>query len=357
MRIPYTLERLGVIMRGDPNDPDTEWGVLNPASARRSDGTLLLFPRLVARGNVSRIGRARVVVDRHGLPVGAELESIVLAPDETWERHRTGGGVEDPRISRVDALGLWVMAYTAYGPLGPRVALAVSADLDSWDRLGPVTYGYEPALGVDLNLCLNKDAAVFPDPVPGPPDGEPAIAMLHRPTWDLDSTRPDEPGPAPTGLADRRPGIWVSYVPLAAASRDPAALTHVNHHRLVALPDRPWEMLKIGAGTPPVRVPEGWLMIHHGVAGRLLPGLDHQPQLRYSAGALLLNATDVARVVARSVEPLLEPAVEEEREGIVPNVVFPTAIELDGRGDGIVFYGMADSRIGAARLRRQLPST
>ncbi|MCA1588315.1 MAG: glycosidase [Chloroflexi bacterium] len=352
MRIPYTLERLGVVMRGDPNDPHTEWGVLNPGSARRSDGTLLLFPRLVARGNISRIGQARVIVDRDGLPLGTEPASIVLAPDETWERHPGGGGVEDPRISRVDKLGLWVMAYTAYGPLGPRAALAVSADLDSWDRLGPITYAYDPALGVDLNLCSNKDAAVFPEAVPAP-NGEPAIAIMHRPTWDLDPIHPGVCQPLPKGLLDPRPGIWVSFVELADVRRDRASLTHLAQHRLVALPEQPWEILKIGAGTPPVRVPEGWLVLHHGVSGRLLPELDHQPYLRYSAGALLLDTTDVTRVVARSADPLLEPQAEGEREGIVPNVVFPTAIEVDEHGGGIVFYGMADSRIGAARLSRQ----
>lgn len=356
MRIPYTLERLGVIMRGDPNDPHTEWGVLNPASARRSDGTLLLFPRLVARGNVSRIGLAPVAIDGRGLPLGAELASIVLAPDETWERHHAGGGVEDPRISRVDELGLWVMAYTAFGPLGPRAALAASTDLHSWHRLGPLTFAYDAALGVDLNLCSNKDVAIFPDPVPGP-DGEGAIAILHRPSWDLDSIRPGGGRPLPMGLRDPRPGIWVSYVHLADVQRNRTALTHLAQHRLIALPEQPWEILKIGAGTPPVRVPEGWLVIHHGVAGELLPELDHQPHLRYSAGALLLDPTDVTRVVARSVVPLLEPEAEDEREGIVPNVVFPTAIELDGHGGGVVFYGMADSRIGAARLSRQDGST
>ena len=41
----------------------------------------------------------------------------------------------------------------------------------------------------------------------------------------------------------------------------------------------------------------------------------------------------------------------EERSGIVPNVVFPTAVEeIDGRQ--FVFYGMADSRIGVAELDR-----
>ena len=28
-----------------------------------------------------------------------------------------------------------------------------------------------------------------------------------------------------------------------------------------------YEQLKIGAGPPPIRVDEGWLLIHHGVTG------------------------------------------------------------------------------------------
>jgi predicted GH43/DUF377 family glycosyl hydrolase len=67
---------------------------------------------------------------------------------------------------------------------------------------------------------------------------------------------------------------------------------------------------------------------------------------------MLLDADDVWRVRARTPQPLLEPETAEEREGVVANVVFPTA--LDDRGDGTadVYYGMADSRIGVARLTR-----
>jgi uncharacterized protein YbjT (DUF2867 family) len=39
-------------------------------------------------------------------------------------------------------------------------------------------------------------------------------------------------------------------------------------------------------------------------------------------------------------------------EAGVPNVVFPTAIDPRGDGDANVFYGMADTRIGVARLHR-----
>ena len=63
------------------------------------------------------------------------------------------------------------MTYVAYGPMGPRLALASSEDLRSWRRLGPVLFGYEPDLQLDFNLFPNKDAVFFPEPVPGP-DGE-----------------------------------------------------------------------------------------------------------------------------------------------------------------------------------------
>ena len=54
-------------------------------------------------------------------------------------------------------------------------------------------------------------------------------------------------------------------------------------------------------------------------------------------------------MLARTAEPLLAPETEDERAGTVPNVVFPTAIEeIDGVR--FVFYGMADAKIGVARL-------
>jgi predicted GH43/DUF377 family glycosyl hydrolase len=66
---------------------------------------------------------------------------------------------------------------------------------------------------------------------------------------------------------------------------------------------------------------------------------------------MLLDADDPSKVLARTAEPLLQAETDEERGGIVPNVVFPTAIE-EIEGVRYVFYGMADSKIGVARLDR-----
>jgi beta-1,2-mannobiose phosphorylase / 1,2-beta-oligomannan phosphorylase len=345
--VPYRLTRLGVIMSPDPGADLEAEGVLNPASGRSPDGRLWLLPRLVAAGNVSRVGIAEVLV-RDGRPAGVRRGGVVLAPDAGWERSHDHAGVEDPRTTWIASLGVHVMSYVAYGPLGPRPAVAVSADLHSWRRLGPVHFEYQPELDTDLNLFPNKDVVYFPEPIPGP-DGRPAYAMLHRPIWDLGLILGVNDVFLPAGLDDPRPGIWISYTPVDEARGDVRALTHVRSHRLVALPEYDYEAVKIGAGPPPVRVEEGWLLIHHGVSGTLAERWGPQRHVRYSAGAMLLDPTDPGTVLARTSSPLLEPLTSEERDGTVPNVVFPTAIEEIG-GQRFVFYGMADSSIGVARL-------
>lgn len=347
--IPYRLTRMGVVMTPDPDDEREAEGVLNPGSGRGPDGELYLLPRLVADGNVSRVGLARVVVE-DGVPVGVERRGVVLEPDRGWERGVGNAGVEDPRTTWIEALGLHIMTYVAYGPLGPRTAVAVSTDLREWRRLGPALFRYDDALDMDLNLFHNKDTVFFPEPVVAP-DGVLSLAVLHRPMWDLGETKPGQGIRVPAGVEDQRQSIWISYVPLGDVEDDIGALTLWGQHRFVAGPEFPFEALKIGGGPPPLRVPEGWLVIHHGVTGVLDSAFAQQQKVNYAAGALLLDADDPSRVIARTPEPLLAPETEEERSGIVPNVVFPTAIEqIDGRL--FVFYGMADSKIGVALLER-----
>lgn len=351
---PYRLVRSGVVMTPDPAEPFEAEGVLNPASGHGPDGELYLLPRLVAEGNVSRVGLARVIL-RDGTPVGVEREGVVLEPDREFERGRSNAGVEDPRVTFIPALGLHVMTYVAYGPLGPRTAVAVSEGVSEWRRLGPVTFEYDDAVGVDLALFPNKDTVFFPEPVVAP-DGTPSLAVLHRPVWDLGDIRAGEGAHPPAVLPESRPSIWIAFVPLEAALGDVRELTRWRQNRFLAGPEFPFEELKIGSGPAPIRVPEGWLLLHHGVTGRLETGVAQQQNVNYAAGAMILDADEPWRVLQRTPTPLLAAETDDERSGIVPNVVFPTAIERIDGADW-VFYGMADSKIGVARLsRNDLPA-
>lgn len=351
LEMPYRLSRVGTVMVPEPGRAEEAEGVLNPASGYGPDGRLYLLPRIVAQGNYSRIGLVEVLLDE-GVPVSVERRGIVLEPDEGWERGVDHGGVEDPRVTWLPDLGVHIMTYVAFGPLGPRLALATSKDLRTWTRHGPVLFRYEPDLKLDINLFPNKDAVFFPEPVPGP-GGKQCWAMLHRPMWNLGWIRANERNVLPAGLDDPRPGIWISYVPVDEVGKDVSRLVRMSGHRLVALPQHPFEVTKIGAGPPPRRVPEGWLLLHHGVSGEIATTASFLPEqgLVYSAGAMILSVDDPGKVVARTSQPLMSPDNPEEQVGTVSNVVFPTCIEETSAGT-FVFYGMADARIGVARLDR-----
>src|SRR5665647_2337176 len=99
------LKRLGQMMEPEPGNPMEVEGDLNPAAARGPDGNLYLFPRLVAKGNYSRIGIAKVLFNKDGDPSGVERMGIVLEPETDYEIRSDGsGGCEDPRVTYVEPL-------------------------------------------------------------------------------------------------------------------------------------------------------------------------------------------------------------------------------------------------------------
>lgn len=343
---PFQLQRLGTIMQPNPDDPLEAWGVLNPASARTPEGEVYLFPRVVAEGNYSRIGIARVQFDEAGRPSSVERLGYALEPEEPYERaERTHGGVEDPRVTFVEPLGVWVMVYTAVSNLGPRIALAVSSDLMHWERLGLLRYA--PVCAVDFSQYGNKDGMFFPDVVLDP-EGKPALAMLHRPTYLVH--RPDGTImlEVPCNVTDQRESIWIAYLSLDRGRESINNLTEVYASELLATPKEPWEELKLGGGTPPMRIPGGWLTYYHGVSGAISLDPGVPKRVCYAAGVMVLDAERPTTVLYRSREPVLAPEHQDELEGIVPNVVFPTAID-SREGDTLdVYYGMADTNIGVA---------
>jgi len=347
---PFKIERLGLVMEPKAGEPSEVEGVLNPAAARGRDGELYLFPRLVGKGNFSRIGIARVLFDKAGDPTGVERMGFALEPEADYElRPGGGGGCEDPRISFIDTLDHYVMTYTAFSPRGPRIAIARSDDLLTWERVGLAKM--HPYKDISFDGVDNKDASVFPTLVPDP-HGEPSIAMLHRPLFPR--TRPEEKvePSIPEPDSDDLESIWISYWHMTDDGRLPRGSQFVAHRRL-AKPEAPWEALKIGGGAPPVLCRHGWLFIYHGVHEQPDSTPEHR-KVVYSAGAMVLEGDHPHRILYRSPEPLLAPVTKLELEGAVNGVVFPTGIDRrDDLGDPDrfdIYYGMADDRIGVARL-------
>jgi predicted GH43/DUF377 family glycosyl hydrolase len=148
-----------------------------------------------------------------------------------------------------------------------------------------------------------------------------------------------------------RESIRMAYIPLEPVLDDHRNILDVCESVLVMSPDAQWGSLKLGAGTPPVRIAEGWMSLFHAV-----DVLDHRtqkPKLKYSAGIMIHDLEQPHKIVYRSPKPVLSPQSESELRGIVDNVVFPTAIDpRPDLGERVFdfYYGMADWSIGAARM-------
>ena len=220
------------------------------------------------------------------------------APALEGEGNMESYGIEDCRVTEID--GRYHLAYTAVSPDGFGVGVADTRDWRTYRRHGMVL---PPP---------NKDFVLFPEMVRG------AYVALHRPVTE--------------GLG--LPSMWI------ARSSD---LVHWGEQQCILRPRRGmWDSTKLGAGPPPLRIPEGWLEIYHGV---------DQDQ-RYCLGAVLLDADEPARVLGRSPDPIMEPLADYEIHGFFGSVIFATGAFAEG-DQLTIYYGAADKHVCGATMSIQ----
>lgn len=210
LEIEPRFARHGIVLRQSAA-PYEQLGVLNPACARLRDGRLQLYPRMVAAGNISRIGSFAGHEEPDGTMV-FEQRGFALEPEAPYElRDQPGGyGCEDPRITFVPVIDTYVMTYVAFGQRGPEVALAISDDGLRWERVG-LLY-----LRGGQERFADKDAAFFPEPIRSP-SGTLCLALYHRPTLDISVREGESAVTALKALPpERRESISVAYIALDA---------------------------------------------------------------------------------------------------------------------------------------------
>ena len=109
----------------------------------------------------------------------------------------------------------------------------------------------------------------------------------------------------------------------------------------LSMPDQPlaWHMRMRSAGPPPIRTPHGWLLLYHAMA--------HNEPSKYKMGAMLLDANDPTRVIARAPLPILEPCADYEMNGAKPGIVYGCGAVVRN-GQLMVYYGAADTHVCVA---------
>ena len=348
-RFDTTVQRKGIVLTPD-GDPSEIEGVLNPACVRSREHELLLYPRCVAAGNVSRIGLARGSEANDA--VSFERLGFALEPSAPYELRTTPGGMgcEDPRVTFVPVLDRFVMAYTAFGPDGPRIVIALSNDGFAWERLGLVDFGAHGLPDGD-----DKDGVFFPEPVTSP-SGVLSLAFYHRPMKRISSLDGHAAVPLLLAMpANERESTRIAYVPLDLVLADITQLLRPVESTIVLAPDGAWGRLKTGGGTPPVRIAEGWFSLYHAVDA--VEVAEDRYSMTYSAGIVVHDLDRPHIVRYRSNAPVLAPECEHELHGVVSNVVFPTGIDVLGERAFDIYYGAADACIARARMELAPPAT
>lgn len=212
--------------------------------------------------------------------IGVSRDPLSHGPHESH-------GVMDARVTFLD--GVYYIVYLANGDHGFRLGLATTSDFVSVERRGFIS---EPD---------TKAGALFPEKING------RYARLSRPR--------------------EGSSIWISY------SDD---LMHWGGSELVLTPRAGfWDPSRIGAGPPPMRIPQGWLVIYYGVKET-----NSGPMFRL--GAAILDGENPTKLIDRSNIPILSPREDYERIGDLRNIVFSTGTFIKNNDLQIIYSG-ADS--------------
>ncbi len=282
---------------------ESKWVYNNAAIL--DEGKVKILYRARGEDHISRFGYAESL---NGFTIDRRSKLPVFDTDPTNQYERLG--IEDPRITKIDntfyILYIAISLYPSYDqkpafnlsdgpPWRARASIATTKDFRSFQRIGIILQDED-----------QKDVLLFPEKFGG------RFALLHR----------------------RYPDICLAY------STD---LKNWIDHTVILKPRKDsWEEGRVGGGAPPIKTEKGWIEFYHACDRHFF----------YRLGVVLLDLEDPTKVIGKLDYPILEPEMEYEKCGLVPNVVFSCgAVEKDNKF--YVYYGGADSVIGVATVDKE----
>ncbi|MFZ1749315.1 MAG: glycoside hydrolase family 130 protein [Saprospiraceae bacterium] len=239
---------------------------------------------------LSTLSHLRLVCTDDGVrfyePEGFPTKIYGKGPLETY-------GIEDSRVTFID--DQYVLTYTKVSEFGVGVGMITTKDWITYNRVGMILPPH------------NKDCTIFNEKIGG------EYYCLHR----------------PSGIDLGGNFIW--------QSSSPDMIHWGNHKCVMQTRHGMWDSARIGAGAAPIKTNKGWLEIYHGA------DFNH----RYALGAVLFDLNDPSIVLARSIEPILQPEASYELTGFFGNVVFTNGHIVEG--DTLyMYYGASDEVICGA---------
>jgi beta-1,2-mannosidase len=294
----------------------------NPAAIVRQGKVIVLY-RAEDNTGTAQIGmhtsRLGLAESDDGVHFTRRPEPVFFPANDSQKDREWPGGVEDPRIVETED-GLYVLTYTQWNRQIWRVGVATSSDLEHWTKYGPA---FSNAGGKYANLKY-KSAGILT----ALRDGRLVAVRIHGQYWMYW-------GEGAIHLATS-PDL-IHWTPVEDAHGNPIELLRPRLGRFDSgFPE---------TGPPPVLTPRGIVVLYNGknaASGgdaQLAPGA-------YSVGEALFAANNPAHLLARTANPVLQPALPWEQSGqYAAGTTFAEGL-VNFNDYWLLYYGCADSFVG-----------
>ena len=300
-------------------EPSHTWeseAVFNPGVVVH-DGKVHMFYRAMGGDGISRIGYAwstdGIHFQRLDYPVYDPGPGFTLKkPSQRTLSYNTDlyasgggwGGSEDPRAVIIEG-----RTYVSFSAFAGWQSIRLAITSISLGELSNKEWNWRDLIYMSPQNQTHKNWVMFPEKING------KFAILHALT----------------------PKVSIEYIDFLEELRHKPIQ---SNNRRSGRPGA-WDAFVRGAGAPPVKTDEGWLLFYHGMDPA-------HPAVGYRVGAMLLKLDDPSVVLYRTEEPILSPDMWYENDW-KPGVVYASGAVVLG-DELIVYYGGGDKYIAAAKV-------
>ena len=324
----HKYENNPILTKNEKNSWE-ELCVLNPAVIFNDEDQKFYMLYRAAGNDKQHYIYLGLATSEDGIHFVRQSDKPLISPDVDGA---DGGGVEDPRLVKIDDYYFLTYASRVFAPgqywredkeyfgfqpkAGPKVLiyndtethLAVSKDLIKWKKLGRITDSRHD----------DRDVVLFPEKING------KYVKLSRAMDKYGRPYPNE-----------KPSIWISF------SDD--LLEWPREEELFYQGKEDWEGEKVGGSCPPIKTPYGWLFIYHGVSSK---------DKNYRVGAMLLDLQNPRKILAKTKKFIMEPEYPYEKNGFYSGCVFPTGI-VEIKDEYYIYYGAGDQCICLCTINKE----
>jgi len=297
----------------------------NPAAAVK-DGKVHVLYRTEDDTGAMRIGahtsRLGLAVSDDGVNFTRRPAPVFFPANDGQKGNEWEGGCEDPRCVETEDGG-YLLTYTQWNQKVARLAVATSRNLVDWAKHGPAFAGiYRDAWSKSgAIVCRVEDGRMIATRINGRYWmywGEGAVYLAHS-----------------NDLKRWTPVVDAEGMPLS----------------LLAPRPKHFDSGLAEGGPPAVLTARGIVVLYNGKNG---DGELADPTIKpgvYAGGQALFDAADPSRLLARTDQPFFKPECEWEATGqYKAGTTFIEGLVLL-RGQWLLYYGCADSRVGVAMAK------